>query len=309
MSTNKLVFNGNSHECLSFVKKNLVDFGPVKKATCFFCEENFWLLPQYSPEPGTHLILTNSSGAQMELSSLNCGYGGTGPSSTARVLVLLGVEKETAELWKWNPGYSVDFSSKPAAFSKEMIFFQPDFHQNGPVLQCCLGNEIRSEPEQRRLLMFNPHHNHLRDLLNCIEIMDLYEMEYWWNVPATEAQTMSLDDALPYTERFSSCFKSIGTDYCNLILRGERFKIFCFVSPHDLLLLVEILHLAIKGTALHSRAYAFPPFFLMGNSINDYSFFERVGLWTKTLFNLKNKCFEHKKISISKRQQRPTITR
>ena len=252
-----LSIRGTSDEALKMFMDKLPFLKPLKRITVFFDHENF-LLTNYVVEHGISFVAEGINDKQIHLSSLNCGYTGTGPTATKellyRIFISLGYEQGEADNWSniaYNSkGFYVDFTGISLGSKKPKIrncsFFR--YEHITPVRTTAyfnIDNCSEVNTQDRRITMLNPHVNNLSGLLNALDIMQPRVLEFFIgnDSPLDNYYKFKFDILkIPYKGADIT-----GVKHVNLIVKGKLFDIYCLVDVSVISGFVNMLHCKLLG--------------------------------------------------------------
>ena len=90
----RILIEGDSRQALGKLQAIKENNWKLNHVAVFFDNANF-LITKYNPlSEGVHLILELEDEKEIHIESANCGYSGTGPSNTVKILQLFGVDEE-----------------------------------------------------------------------------------------------------------------------------------------------------------------------------------------------------------------------
>lgn len=245
----KTVIHGESSaDSLNQFIENYDKHNPITKLTCFFDNYNFLLTKYQVANVGISMVLENANGDQTHISNLNCGYRGTGPSSTSQLMQHLGVTVEDAEEYKLRQGFEVTFNSNHYKFKEKSSFFQVgNIHKGG--FHVSKNEEI--DILRRKVYMVNPQRNNFTSLLNCLYEMQPAALEYFVGEHSTLENSMSLNGIQATEANGLGQRSEVNTEYVNLIIRGNLFDLICFVNTREVITTVNAIHLLLLKKPLY----------------------------------------------------------
>jgi len=166
---------------IDFFKEQYDIFRPIKKITVYYEEINF-IFSSYNAGMSVSFIAENWDGKEMHLQGLSCGYGGEGPSTTARLLEFLGMDKEQAHNLKHESGLIIHFDTQ-GNIDNGNIDTSAFFSSGGR--NCIIDTEkiniatIWSDGcTYYKLYYFDPNENDVTQIFKLIEKSPPYEFEY-----------------------------------------------------------------------------------------------------------------------------------
>ena len=220
----KFFYDGNCIESTTYYLNHKEEFGEIKSLTAFFIPENFLLTHYQLTKPSVTLILESYIGNIMEFGDANCGYRGTGPSSTRNLLNELGLPNSVSTILTEQGGIQISFSSDKQDYHiSHDVFFRNVLCHN--YMPGCLLNEFTfADVKNREVFFINPELNNFNGLLNCLEIMKPTELEFISNGNLGEYSKI----LSPLSMNILS--QPMHNDGLNICVRGELFDIKCFVS-------------------------------------------------------------------------------
>lgn len=234
----KLINNkdfGSTNSDMNFFEKNSQNITPIKKITVYFDYENFFLT-DYDVEFGTKFVAEGWNGNQIHLTGLNCGYGGTAPSGTEKILIDLGMDRKCADRIKFYPEIKVYFNEngtyKSYEANKYVCFSsQPEYSK---FCKVSLGDFTYFERGAQKLYFINPQYYSPKDLYNAIDEASIYQLQYYIGEKSPLDNGYTPDKShLPLRQIFKE-----NIDGVNIILYGRKFDILILVDnrvSHSLL--------------------------------------------------------------------------
>lgn len=284
----KWICQGSSSNCLRYFKDNIKNFGEVLKLTSYFESSNFLLTPYPVESSGIHTVLENEQGEIMQLAGLNCGYGGTGPSATAEVLVELGIAKTTAHRWKYNTGLQISFDKfpdeSPDIRLNTSVFFEKRKLTNTDsiVSPCPLSDTTFVRIDEGVVYMVEPMKNNPAGFYNCLKIMRPIKVEYILNGSESES-VMTAGKLINYHYGGIKNISEFSNLPMNIQIYGNQFSLFCFVKEEMLIELIQNTHRILCGTSFNDENFlSMPPL-----SQQTFSFFAKQAI--KSICKTKNK--------------------
>lgn len=224
----RLVCNDASHIAIGFLEKNLEMFQPVEKVTSFFDSRNFLITKYNLSHSSINTVIENRYGDLMEFSGLNCGYGGAGPQATAHLLRMLGIEESESYRLMQFDGLQIEFKKTVGASDYSVsteAFFNNRVRQK-TYCGCNLNKYTIADVIARDVYMINPESYNFVGLLNCLQVMQPREFEY---ILGKQNFLIASRDVLKLGPWSETAFPW-GTEGVNLIIRGKRFDLKCFID-------------------------------------------------------------------------------
>lgn len=274
---NIIIDNGSDSDLMEF-QKMYDSIKPLKRITCFFDNENF-LLTEYNIENlGIHMVIETYVNQQIHL-GLNCGYGGHGPNKTRRLLELTGISKEDAEWLRLLDGFEVQFEENGSYYAKSIRpFFQKVRYT--PVTPFHVDDYSIVYIKERRIMMLNPQINNMKGLFNCISAMKPREMEYFIGSQSP------LFNGYRYKRNPLHAFRKYdkvkGLEGINLIIKGDKFDVYCLINKEEMVSVINAVYLCIFKKPLFSERY-FGEYIFLTRAGNKHRYLNFI----KSLFYLK----------------------
>lgn len=238
-----------SDESLKFFKKNYEFFKPIKKLTVFFNSENFLLTPYIIDNEFTHMVLENWDGQEMYINAMNCGYEGTGPFTTVKLLKTLGMEEKRAKELVKHEGLQIGFTHDGTIdennIKKEVFFGREIGHEKYKFV---VNDYAYIDIIERKIYILNPQLTNFKEMLNSIDVMKPREIEYFIG------KNSSMENYFRFNNNFTMLrgndfkydYKKIkGAKEVNLIIRSELFSIICLLKRSDLMIFLDAIYLYI----------------------------------------------------------------
>lgn len=252
-----MTFHGTSTESLAFVTEHLAAFEPIVKLTSFFDNENFILTNYDLSDTSISMIIENDKGNQMQLSSLNCGYGGQGPSATSEVLQLIGVSHDVAEEYRLHSAIEVCLDSRGCVMHTKAPFFAHSANSSSSTSEAnfIMDNKSTVDPSIRKVYMVNPQHYNFTGLLNCFKKMRPVALEFFIGRNSPLGGYLRLSDISGLSGNESSCKYTNSFDKINLIIRGELFDLNCFINPDEVIMTANAIHSYLFKRVLYTEKY------------------------------------------------------
>lgn len=235
-------------------------FGVLKKFTCFFESANFLLTEYRLLEENTHAVFENLEGDTLQFTDMLCGYSGRGTSNTVKALMRLGVSEVEATQYcceQQRRGLQIYFAptAVPGKYAIEDITFSCWFEpfENPKLKNRIQLKDVSISIVKRTIAFIRPEKFGFVGLLRCLELCAPFSFAY------------SLDKRAPIqTERdlinsgilhHSDINASGMFAHVNLLIRGERFSIYCCISKSALIGTLNGLYYVLTGenlSTLHS---------------------------------------------------------
>ena len=246
-----LIFEGNSEASLKFFEENYKRMGRIVAITSFFNNSNF-LLTKYSVKSdGIHTIIEYEDGSTMQLAGLNCGYGGTGPSATEKMLIILGVNAKTAYRWKFQTGLQISFdeSGVVSKVDTTIFFANPESGSAKQAsMQCPIGNETVVQLRERAVYMVNPMRYNPAGYVHCLDAMEPIRVDYAFGGEPVEETAFSSEDFYGHRSWVNRTLEVEDRNLpMNFLIYGKRFDMICFIPQALLPRLVEDTHFWLCG--------------------------------------------------------------
>lgn len=230
-----------------FFKENFNKISPLKKITVFFDDENF-LLTKYKTDAGTTFVAESWNDNEIHLTGLNCGYGGHGPSETARVLEFVGVNEKKANDIKWEPGLQIDFDENgvPVKYNKEAFFSSQGEHIHSCKVH--LDRFTYIEFETKKIYFVNPLSHCIKDVFTAIDTFKPYEFQYYIG------EDSPLDNGYFPPDKFDlhNIRYKEGITGVNLILRSNNLDILILIDKSIARSFIDSIHYYIFKKKLFS---------------------------------------------------------
>jgi len=236
----KIVCHKSSNEAKKFIDENILKWGTPEHFVTFFANENFLLTPYALSSIGIQAVLETQH-VLVEFSSLNCGYIGEGPRATEHLLKKYGVPEEKAELLITQEAIDISFDGQGqvSRVRHENFFYDVTHVHLG--CGCILNEHTFLNVVTANIYMANPEMNNLSGLINCLQVMEPFAIEYRVNPQQPLMYAREFDDFVVPPVGFNYT----GTRGINLIIRGKVFELFCFVDNRYLENLVNTICLSI----------------------------------------------------------------
>lgn len=250
----ELIENIHYHNQDEIIGKLKNWFGELSKVTVFFDNENF-LITDYTPlSLSVHTILEDNKHNELHIQDCNCGYSGTGPSETVRLLKKLGLqneEKEIKEIIYLNDGvqFKVENNYILPYTVNHTICFRSPIRQD--KLKIELGGNVHTDIVKRKVIFINPQYHYFFGFLNFLKNINVSTFEYYMgeNSPIESyLDVNSLKDARFYTELPNLK----GIKHVNLLLKSEDIEIICLVDKANEMQIINAIYLALTNTNLFS---------------------------------------------------------
>ena len=215
------------------------NFGRLKKFVCFFDNTNFLMTNYYPLDDHVQAILENVNGDTMQFHHLLCGYNGHGSRRTAKLLELLGIDRETAhELCCTEKKRGLQLEIAPSSSSQNCYiiqqassdcWFQP-FEKDSQKEICSCGVSVSIV--QRTMTFVRPEQNRLLDFLRSISLCRPFSFEYSMDVKKPIESDLNLrSKGLLFNDFTVSPKKSDA----NLLIRGDRFNVYGCIDRRAIL--------------------------------------------------------------------------
>ncbi|GHV09428.1 hypothetical protein FACS1894217_13740 [Clostridia bacterium] len=118
--------NESSNRAVGIFIERKFEIAPIRKVTVFFEGVNFLMTP-YNTDNGVTFVAEGDG--QIHAHSLNCGYGGSGPSATFAVLKNLGISEEKASIAFQSRGFSIDLADNFITRDLDFFRYSDDTHE------------------------------------------------------------------------------------------------------------------------------------------------------------------------------------
>lgn len=241
--------------CLADFQEKFRTFGTLKKLTCFFESANFLMTKYHLVDDDIGAVFENDQGDTLQFRGLLCGYGGNGSTSTAEVLIWLGIPEELAFQCCCRPehkGFQMKFSysEKSNNYSVEEVQYQNWFSSSEDLPLCrliYLGDGVSYSVLKHTIVFHSFDNNTLLNVLRCLQLMEPFSFEYSLDADAPIRTERELTDAGLLNRNVSDCHG--GCD-ANLFIRGERFSIYCCIPGNALLGTLNTLYFSLSGKDL-----------------------------------------------------------
>ena len=285
-----------SYASYGFFLENYDDFKPIKKITVFFDSNNFLITPYKVDDTYVHMVLENWNEQQLHINNMNCGYGGEGPSTTAKLLKYVGVDEEYAEKLKFYDGFQINFDENGKFIKSDIlndVFFGD---RRRGIYEFYLDDYTYIDLNSRKVYLINPQIANFLGLLKLIDKMKPNELEYYIG------ENSPLENGFRFEEDFKvfkdKCFKYNrdiirGVKDVNLIIRGELFDVICLVNKNDLMVLINSIYMYIfKRNLFENRVLGN---YITAVSVEKFKISSIVIYYLKKLIN-KNENYIHEVI-------------
>lgn len=233
-------------------KEDISDFNTFTKASVFFDNENF-LITKYTPLSSSVLmILEDSKGNELHVENCNCGYGGTGPNNTVRLLQNIGVKTDISEIKK------LVFNHNALQFSIEdnlILYSSVDSSsyfctfEDSNNSEIYLDGNVYIDITKRKVIFINPQYHYFIAFLNFIKRIQVSEFCYYIGNNSPLANYLNIESIID--SRFN--FKKpdlIGVEHVNLLLTNKDIEISCLIDRNYEIQVIDAIYLALKNENL-----------------------------------------------------------
>lgn|GEM_PF-2663721 len=213
---------------------------PFKRFYTYFDMVNFWLLDYpYTLEHSPYGILESWDGTVLGIYSINCGYGGVGPGSTARLLTVLGISEETAEKWKWQSGIEIHFDQNGNVTESHLgSVFESRAEKNPEIL---LSDAVSANHVRRTLTFINPQLNRFDSLGAALRYCKTEEFFCYYG--SRSQDYLAYHDFLTTTHRYNGKYSIYDlTKGGYVLVRGKQFDVLVLASPGSVYSTIQHLH-------------------------------------------------------------------
>lgn len=221
-----------------FLDTCLGKISPVKKVTVFFDPENF-LLTDYQTNNNITLVAEGWNGDQLHLYDANCGYIGTGPTNTAKILTELNVDTELANKLICHPGLQLEFD-KSGNLLKDKIttnaFFSSQIEHESNC-RVFLDEYTYVERNSHKVYFINPQVDCINAVFNLIDKIQPFELQYFLG------NDSPLDSGyFPHIKYNKKSEKLSGITGVNLILKGLALDLLFLLDKKVARSFVNVIH-------------------------------------------------------------------
>ncbi len=250
---------GNSYQAAERLEKRLSECAKLKYVTVFFENANF-LITKYKPlSNAVYLILELEDGTELHMEGANCGYGGSGPHETLRILKIFGIEGSYIEQLIFQNDavrFQVEGERVLVGTVDTAFLFFPRIrlvHADNSFrykIQTDLSVDINLE--KGKLMFYNPQRTNFMGFLNLLSYMEDMEFEYYIGTDSPLEGGIRLKEIDDF--RFYGMDKPDikGIEQVNLLLTGSNFSVACWIDKNDEWLVIESIYLALTGRKLFS---------------------------------------------------------
>lgn len=230
---------GNSHDDYDFFMCHYGKIHPIKSIQVYFQSENF-LLTKYNVENGTTFVAEGWNGNEIHLTGINCGYGGTGPSRMADILVHIGIPQEKAMELKYYNELRFDFDHEDKLIN--------EFYSNSPFFghtdesPVTLDSFTYVEFESKKLYFINPQFHNMAGVYAAINKFKPHEFQYYIG-------SMSPLNNY-YQPNTNYNFSRENITGVNLILRSSQFEMLFLLNEYIARSFINVIHYYIYGKSL-----------------------------------------------------------
>ncbi|WP_415331531.1 hypothetical protein [Clostridium perfringens] len=273
---------GSSHVAMRKLEEFYDDFTEIKKITTYLNQANF-LLDEYPiDDTSVNMILENFNGQLVYVSGLNCGYRGTGPRTTQKLLMKIGFSEEESERLIVNEALKIEFMER-ANLETIVINSEPIFLVNYTgtleeemkrakgiknklktnIIRYYIDQNTKVDIVNRKIYIQNPQKNSLFGLLYLINLVDVNEVEYYIGNKSNLENSLRADELFrDWSNTFDYKARSV-----NLIIRNNKFDIICFINEESQLEVISTVYYEIFKESMLKKVYNKENFILTDNKI------------------------------------------
>lgn len=252
----KKLIQGSSHEVQAKFDEIRSEYSQFKRIAVFFENTNF-LATEFTPMTlSVNMILEDTDSNQIHIEGCNCGYGGQGPSATVKLLVGLGINKETAaQLVYHNDGLLFELNEDGDIVKDSIdtsVFFQSNIRDASTHNSINLDANVNVDLLKRKVMLFNPQYHCFRELLRLLTQIKPVSFEYYIgeNSPLENYYCVEgLYDLYPHNKRPDFT----GLEHVNLIIRGENIEISFLIDRQCEVQVIDAIFMAIKHETLFPK--------------------------------------------------------
>lgn len=306
---NKIVITGSSHKAMEKLEMLYTDFKEIKKITTYLNQVNFLFDDYPINDTSVDMILENFDGTIIYVSGLNCGYWGEGPRTTQNLLMKIGFTEEESHKLVLNEALKIEFKErgnfKNLKISTNYIFeirntntLEQEMKRakgikdetiNTNILRYHLSENTKIDIVNKKIYIQNPQKNSILGLIYLINLIDVYELEYYIGNKST------LENSLRANELFRDWIAEF--DYqargVNLIIRSDKFDIVCFININSQVEVISTVYYEIFKESIFKCFYSEKNFLLIDKNISKI---KSVVLLLKSLFSTSSPNIKGKRV-------------
>lgn len=259
MMKNRILIDGSSFDVIEKVKKHQLLTKRIKSIAVFFENANF-IITKYRPlNNGVMMILEFEDGTEAHIQSANCGYQGTGPHTSVRLLNEFGLDKEQLEaLFFYNDAVQFDVLNNAIINIKTEFLFYPQIRE--VETETDFYNKIKNnynaevDLEESRVLLYNPQRTCWAGFLNLINKIENIEFSYYIGSDSPLEKGLYLDNTVKKILYMRGDGPDIkGVKHVNLVLSGSNFRVACMIDEEYEVDVIDATYLALTGERLFSQ--------------------------------------------------------
>lgn len=216
----------------------------VKRFIVFKNNENF-LKTEFSPlNNDVYLIVECENGTQLNFKDCNCGYYGTGPRRTVKILTQLGLNKEILEqyIFKYSGAeFYIENNEIVNIIIDNIEIFEETsckifnnkklntYHSD----KICKSRNCKVDFKNKEIYFFNPQRNFWVGFIRLISSMNIKAIEYYVGDNSPIGNYMTVDNIFLNINKLYRDVDLVGTKQVSLALYSERYKIYCFIDEKE----------------------------------------------------------------------------
>lgn len=244
----------SSRNNVKYFLKNYHLFGKIKKISVFMDSINFLVMTDYELESSdVKFIAETHEGNIVQLASVNCGYGGTGPGALSDILIFLGVEKDYADRIRFFKGLEFRFDKEGNFLNGKTVhpIFGHDYNEKSQIhIKYCYADFAA-----RKIYITNPEQIGFIAVLRMLEFQEAYRLDYWFNdegkPEGIDSDILGALNRMYHGEKTSSGISDLSyLDSISCEIVGARFFLTLLIGEKSRIAYINSLVLFLIGEPL-----------------------------------------------------------
>lgn len=247
-SENKILISENVVE-----KVKQYSIKDIISVAAFFDNPNF-ISTKYEPiNNSVNLIIELQNKTQLHIRNCNCGYRGTGPHNTYRVLKALGFNDSILEKYVFEKrGFIIylEDGNITDIVTENLLIFGSNLTEKEGVNRIKLSESVRLDWIKNELLIINPQANDWIGFLRLLKSISCRTIEYYVGENSPIGNYMRLESSGLNRFKYKDAKMFYKASQANIAIYSEKIKVYCFIDRSVIKQVVDSLMLLFKKPAV-----------------------------------------------------------
>lgn len=253
----RILITESSDMILEKMQEYLPRAGQLCHVTIYFENSNFLITKYRLLSYSVHMILEMDN-LEFQIVNANCGYLGTGPICSVKILRELGLKIDELDTFFYSNkaiSFSVDKELRIYDIDTEQLFYNraecKKEDEKKMINKIRLDKNVNLIMKEKLIRMFNPQRTNYNGLINLLGYADEFEIEYYLGNESVLDNGLHISSYICNQLSIQSSGADLdGIDHCNLYIKTKNFNISCFIDRTEEITVINMIYYSITGKML-----------------------------------------------------------